>query len=280
MDIRLHDDLASFADLAMPMLRADPVRHTVAITVLAARMRPDAPRDVTHMITVKEQGRVAGAALQVSGWSMIVSALPPRFAAPLAELLSERGPQPNGVSGPRPEAEAFAEAWRARTGQGRRDAMGQRLFALETLRPPDGVPGTSRPATVADIELLTDWRNDFADEALPPSWPRAGADAVAASIRAGHGYVLWEVDGEPVSMAVASAPVAGMSRIGPVWTPPPHRNRGFGSAATAAASRWALDAGAEHVVLFTDLANPVSNAIYPRIGYRPRYDAVEFAFDR
>jgi predicted GNAT family acetyltransferase len=58
------------------------------------------------------------------------------------------------------------------------------------------------------------------------------------------------------------------------------RNRGFGSAVTAAASRWALDAGAEHVVLFTDLSNPVSNVIYPRIGYRPVFDAVEFTFLR
>ena len=71
-----------------------------------------------------------------------------------------------------------------------------------------------------------------------------------------------------------------MSRIASVWTPPEHRGRGFGSAATAAASRWALDAGAEHVVLFTDLANPVSNSIYPKIGYRPVHDAVDLAFAR
>jgi len=51
--------------------------------------------------------------------------------------------------------------------------------------------------------------------------------------------------------------------------------RGYGAAAS-----WALQAGAEHVVLITDLSNPISNAIYPRIGFRPVYDAVEIAFDR
>lgn len=43
---------------------------------------------------------------------------------------------------------------------------------------------------------------------------------------------------------------------------------------------WALDAGAVHVVLFTDLDNPVTNAIYPRLGYRPVHDAIDLAFER
>jgi predicted GNAT family acetyltransferase len=69
-----------------------------------------------------------------------------------------------------------------------------------------------------------------------------------------------------------------MTRVGPVYTPPESRGHGYGSAVTAAASAWAHDAGAREVVLFTDLANPVSNAIYPRIGYRPVLDALELRF--
>ncbi|MEJ7703884.1 MAG: GNAT family N-acetyltransferase [Geodermatophilaceae bacterium] len=90
--------------------------------------------------------------------------------------------------------------------------------------------------------------------------------------------MLWCVDGEPVSYAATRPPVASMSRIGPVFTPPEHRERGYASAVTAAAAAaaWALAAGACHVVLFTDLANPVSNSIYPRLGFRPVHDAVEF----
>jgi predicted GNAT family acetyltransferase len=71
-----------------------------------------------------------------------------------------------------------------------------------------------------------------------------------------------------------------MSRIGPVYTPPEHREHGYASAVTAAAAAWALAAGACHVVLFTDLANPVSNSIYPRLGFRPVHDAVEFDLSR
>ena len=64
-------------------------------------------------------------------------------------------------------------------------------------------------------------------------------------------------------MAVAHPPVGGVSRIGPVYTPPDARGRGYGSAATAAASRDILDAG-DVACLYTDLANPTSNKIYRR----------------
>ncbi len=64
--------------------------------------------------------------------------------------------------------------------------------------------------------------------------------------------------------------------IGPVYTPPEHREHGYASAVTAAAAAWGLAAGARHVVLFTDLANPVSNSIYPRLGFRPVHDSAEF----
>lgn len=52
----------------------------------------------------------------------------------------------------------------------------------------------------------------------------------------------------------------------------------MGFAVTAAATAWAQQAGARHVVLFTDLSNPLSNTIYPRLGFRPVHDAVEIEF--
>jgi predicted GNAT family acetyltransferase len=79
-------------------------------------------------------------------------------------------------------------------------------------------------------------------------------------------------------MAGISRPEAGMVRVAAVYTPPEVRGRGYGGAVTAAVTRSALDAGAAHVVLFTDLANPTSNALYQRLGFRPVEDrtVVEF----
>jgi predicted GNAT family acetyltransferase len=47
---------------------------------------------------------------------------------------------------------------------------------------------------------------------------------------------------------------------------------------TATVSQVALDAGVTDVLLYTDLANPTSNALYQRIGYRPVEDRVMLSF--
>jgi predicted GNAT family acetyltransferase len=47
---------------------------------------------------------------------------------------------------------------------------------------------------------------------------------------------------------------------------------------TAQASCWARGQGAAEVVLFTDLANPISNRIYQRIGFRAVADSTRIGF--
>jgi predicted GNAT family acetyltransferase len=94
----------------------------------------------------------------------------------------------------------------------------------------------------------------------------------------GHRFVLWQADGAPVSMAMLRAPAADVSRIGPVFTPRNRRGRGYGSAVTAAAAELAHSSGTADVVLFADLANPTSNAIYQRIGFEPVVDSLTINF--
>ena len=67
-------------------------------------------------------------------------------------------------------------------------------------------------------------------------------------------------------------------RIGPVYTPPELRGRGYASALTAQVSQLQLDRGKRFCFLYTDLANPTSNAIYRRIGYERVCDSRELAF--
>jgi len=97
-----------------------------------------------------------------------------------------------------------------------------------------------------------------------------GAAQAAAMVDSSLGrdsLLVWD-DGLPVSMIGVNPAVAGVVRIGPVYTPPPQRRRGYAGTAVAAVSRRALAAGAERCMLFTDLANPTSNRIYASVGYR------------
>ena len=93
-----------------------------------------------------------------------------------------------------------------------------------------------------------------------------------------RGLTLWEDAGRPVSMAGLTRMAAGQVRVGPVYTPPGLRGRGYAGAVTCVVSQAARDAGAGQVLLFTDLANPTSNALYQRLGYEPVEDRAMWSF--
>jgi predicted GNAT family acetyltransferase len=78
-------------------------------------------------------------------------------------------------------------------------------------------------------------------------------------------------------MAGASAPVAGVARIGPVYTPPERRNHGYASALVAEVSSDVLAHG-RRCMLYTDLANPTSNSVYHALGYRAVGEALRYRF--
>lgn len=85
-------------------------------------------------------------------------------------------------------------------------------------------------------------------------------------------------DGGPASVAATGGPTPNGIRIGPVYTPPDRRRRGYASALTAATSQAELDKGRRFIFLFTDLANPTSNKIYRAIGYEPVIDIDQVSF--
>jgi len=67
--------------------------------------------------------------------------------------------------------------------------------------------------------------------------------------------------------------------VGPVYTPPEHRRRGYATSLVAGLSRSLIERGFRACFLYTDLANPTSNRIYGEIGYERVCDSVEYRFD-
>ncbi|CNE76673.1 putative acyltransferase [Mycobacterium tuberculosis] len=273
----LTNDLEGFLARAGGFLRSDPVANTVPLTVTES-MRVQGPglhRDALLGWWTAD-GRVAGACLWTGAYPPMLSAMPATAAAELAEALAGRGATVSGVNGPPEAAGAFADAWTKRTGAASGVAMRQRLYRLGGLDVPDPPPeGAARVAGDGDRMLAMEWFTAFYADAGEPR--RADPELVDGRIAAG-GIVFWEIGARPVAMAGRTAVVAGMARVAPVYTPAEHRRRGYGAAVTAAVTRGALDAGAEHVVLFTDLANPTSNGVYRRLGYRPVEDRLVLAF--
>jgi hypothetical protein len=81
-----------------------------------------------------------------------------------------------------------------------------------------------------------------------------------------------------VSLSGYSGPTPTGIRIGPVYTPPPHRRRGYATSLVAEQSRWLLERGHRSCFLFTDLSNSTSNSIYAAIGYRRVCESMEYRF--
>ncbi|SES20387.1 FR47-like protein [Streptomyces sp. yr375] len=106
------------------------------------------------------------------------------------------------------------------------------------------------------------------------------ADSWAGTRFADKRYTFWETpDGTPVSMAGLNPMVAGqILQVDPVYTPSDLRGHGYAGAVTVEVSRAALAAGATEVALFTNAANPTSNALYQRLGYRPVTDWAAYDF--
>jgi RimJ/RimL family protein N-acetyltransferase len=268
--------LDEFLATAGDQLRADPVIHTVPLTVLESLRQhgPSAFGDDAPVYGWHEPAgaQVDGAFFQTPPHPILTVSLPAGSAADLIKRLGAEVGLPTAINLPAADEADFARAWASATGGSTAAALRSRLFRLDRLTQPYPTPpGAARVAGPADRELLIDWHVAFSQEAgtVAENAERTVDD------RLSHGGLrLWEADGRPVSMAGNTRAVAGVVRIAPVYTVPADRGRGYGGAVTAAASQAALDAGASAVVLFTDLANPTSNALYQRLGYRPVGDRV------
>jgi predicted GNAT family acetyltransferase len=305
------DDVGTYTAAVGGLLSEAPEHNTVLLSVLASLtgVGPAAFGPAPPLLGWwSDRGPVRAAILQTPPHPLLMTGLPDNSADGLARALADRGTGLPGISGAEQDAAALAQAWRDLTGRTGRVSQRQRLYRLSRLIPPDPAPrGAPRIAAIGDTSLIRTWYSAFAAETGTEDLPPA---LIEERLGAGR-LMLWEAPerlrgglsgarapdsrerprgglsdacapdsrDEPVSLAGMTAVIAGTARIGPVYTPPQSRGRGYGSAVTAAITQLATSRGAESVVLFTDLANPTSNSIYRRLGYEPVEDRVLITYD-
>ncbi len=230
-----------------------------------------------YLAVVEQDGAVVGCALRTPPWPLLVTELPTEALYTLAEDLALVFDCIPAVTGPHETSAAFARLWAGERGLEVRAGMRQRLFRVDRLIPPARpAPGRMRPAGLGDRERLVALLGSFAAEA---SIQVPSVEAAADDLIARRAAVLWESEGTPRSMAAVSGETPHTARIGYVYTPPEERGRGYASACVATLSGELLEGGLDCVVLFTDLSNPTSNAIYGRLGYRPILDVTQWSVE-
>ncbi len=245
---------------------------SVAADVVAGRRY-----DSELWLSVDDARGPVGIAMRTAPYHLVVSPMPDPAARALGEHLADADPQLPGVAGPPEVVTAVLGGF----GAGERAVVHMRelVRVLRELRDPvPAVEGRARPAVPGDLDLVADWMAAFGAEAglgVQPSHDalrRAFDGPALARMR------LWEVQGTPVALGghapLASTPVGNVGRIGPIYTPPAHRNHGYASGLTHALARELL--GQCHtVMLHTDADNEVSNRLYARLGFEAVGDLVE-----
>lgn len=271
-------DVEEFASRAESFLAARIERNVAATILINIRGgHPAIGEDRLFACGVDADGTLRAAALRTPPWPMLVTEMNEPDAGGLLDVWLDADPSLPGVNGLASASRAVAAQWSARTGRRTRLKMAQAMHVLDRVTdPPRPAAGELRAADPADRELLAEWMRAFTEEAGIPGAEHA-AEIVAAQLMRGRLFVWF--DAQPASMIATSPTVAGVTRIGPVYTPPELRARGYASSAVAAVSRQALAAGSQRCALFTDLANPTSNRIYADVGYRRIADWEEHAFD-
>jgi predicted GNAT family acetyltransferase len=245
---------------------------TVCAGVLAGRYPQSAPLFAYGV----ENDEVRVAALRTPPWDMLVTALDQRAARELVERWLQADSELPGVGGPLGAARAVADAWAEHTGGTTRCRARELAYVLERVNdPPRPAPGELRVARADERALLIDWMRAFARESA--AFPEERADALVEGRASDQALWVWDRSG-PVSTLATAPPIAGTVRIGPVYTPPEHRRRGYAGTAVATASRQALERGARRCVLYADVTNPTSNKIYMEIGYRRFGEHEEYEF--
>jgi hypothetical protein len=276
MRVRRFPDAVRFLDAAEDFLLAREALLNMPLAI-ARHCRTDPARypGPNYFAVVEDGAGIAGVAVMTPPHPLQLYVAPGPAVDAVAKDVAD-GWNPTGVVGPVAVADAFATGWCSRRRLVARLRLNLRGFELTAVTDPPRPRGAMRVAESRDLPLVESWYRAFHDElhaarsSIPPE--------EVARRAVGDGRVfLWD-DGGPVAQTGIAGSTPNGARIGAVYTPPDRRRRGYATALVAAVSRRVLDDGKRFAFLFTDLANPISNSIYPKIGYRPVADLRELEF--
>ncbi|CEP12764.1 hypothetical protein [Parasitella parasitica] len=125
-----------------------------------------------------------------------------------------------------------------------------------------------RLASTSDFDLLQTWTFGFIQDAFDD--PKIISEPIASisqDMIASKGLYLLCIDGSPVSMAWKVRPLRYGTSLAYVYTPPEHRNKGYGAACVAMTSE-AILKEYSYITLFVDIGRDPDDNLYTRVGYK------------
>lgn len=254
-------------------LSSEPVLHNMILTILHARVSSGDPG--RYWIAFHGEKAVGVVLQSPLDFPATLTPMDSRAVLAIVDAIAEAGVTLPGVNGDAATAASFAGQWGERCKSAATPFMGMRLYELLELGEVPRNEGQLRQAGPSDRSLMIEWTRAFQNE--------IGESANDTELRVDRGLAagqlwVWDQNRGTTSMAVSREPVQGVVRLSGVYTPPEKRKHGYAEACVHALSKH-LRAGGYRCVLYTDLANPTSNSIYRRIGYRAVAEALRYRFD-
>ena len=278
MRVVRHADAAAFSRVAVPLLTPTEAEHNLLLWICSGLAATPPSAVPPFLATIEDGDRPIAVAIMTPPRKLVLSAAPRAALDALCTHLVDMGVSVPGAVGRVDVAETFGAVWRERTGAELELERHLRIYELTSVMSPRPVSGRFRQAGRHDLSVIAPWSHAFVAETGLVDDAASIADTMRRAVERGRLYV-WD-DPAPVTMASWAGSTPHGARVTMVFTPPALRGRGYASACVAALSALLLANGRTRCFLFTDLANPTSNSIYAKIGYRPVCDVDEYRFMR
>jgi len=164
-------------------------------------------------------------------------------------------------------AKSFCEKYGKLTGKNYNNNMSLVLYILEKVNELELVKGNFRKLDKNDLFYLPYWYADFEPACKLGEYDLShGIEEANKAVENGNAY-LW-ADDYPVSIAATVRRTSNCIFIGQVYTPPNLRGKGYSTACVSYLSQKLFDDGFKYCALYADCANPYSNRVYQKIGYK------------
>lgn len=277
MKLRRFEDGKQFDKEVKEYLLKQEALHNLQLGIIHTLIyHPKMYQSQVYLASVEVKKDIVAVAMRTPPYPLLLSKIKDKAALGIiAQDLYTCWRSLPGVNAPTPEAQEFARVWSDISGQSYKLKMALRVFQLQQVNFVSQAPGYLRLATETERKLLQSWYAAFYKE-VDESIKLDAAKWVERGLQENSIY-LW-CDKVPVSMAACGQPTPYGVRISLVYTPPQYRKKGYASACVATLSQRLLYQGYKYCFLFTDLANPTSNHIYPAIGYQPVGDWNYYSF--
>jgi len=281
----VYDDAARFLEEAGAFLKSNYAGNSmIAMPAARAVRAPNEDDPSIYFAAVKVDDAVVAVVCHGNSGGALLSAAPDDAVSLIVRDMATRGRRPAGVVGPLRECEIFADAWSDLTGTTSSRRFHLRQFELTAVPAGSASSGRLRVPDADECARILAWQLAFIEEAGLPEEPQRVQRNLERRIARGL-IRVWDASvASEAEDALHMVAFSGfntdedIARIAPVYTPPPWRGRGYATAMVTELARELFAAGKKAIYLTTDVANPTSNGIYQRIGFRPVVDRFHFDF--